>query len=1442
LFTYGVKASQCRRTRSHRNEEAGWLLKESVDRAIWDALGTIATDKQQPPKAHEEEKKKKKSKNKKKDKKLTASRQSGSDATMVSALTHVLAHTLAQDLDAALASRVSVLGLICLVERGLTPMFLSLWLNAVRASGCLNALFAASELPDSNPQEITPLPGHEDCQVIAACLNRSLSDIFRGHTRAVKAKCIVTFLDVLSPALPFLPILRDPVSQLYVQRLLNGLGGVAEAKAGGALGAYLRGPLSLHAHFFRLVLLSTPPDVALDILKRYQAQHGAVALQSMGMTEALLQVVMARGLYRFAYLAALDMNVLDTYPVIERVYREERIKQLVTRGKWQFAVLMLDQLRQRTARKWREGQRCGGREQRRGTSGVKMRTKTERRDGEGGDGSCREAVLERSKDSAGVDRREGTNGEEGAGEAEADPLVRRLGATLVKALLLQPGHLAHAARLRQLYDLEGEIPAPSPSALAEEAAVEQERYLNFPGAVQGRREAGMPAGRRKDEKGADGKRWETGREARSERAQMNVDRIYVVHDLESLQFATSTLSGVRMGAEAAWREGYPEVVGMDVEWRPALYGRYGDEREEAPRQEEAEADRSEERPHHGSEGEGEGVEEQEGGAVDAGERVGAAVAAQTEERQARTSTTTPGVASRDVDFVLGGSRGLGMGRSKRSEKQDERASILQLATRDQAFIFDLWSLAGRSPRAPAESHADGSRGGSTLRAGLDACLGPLFENACVLKLGFGLGGDLDVLRRSWPQVKAFQTLVGALDVGDLRTGSAGVVSTRPGSRAGGRGVGEGQAKGLSAVCRQWLGKDLNKAEQVSDWDARPLSASQVKYAAMDAWVLTAIFDEFCRRGSEQARREWVGRRRTFHGRKKRWMREEKEGERESEGEGQGAGTCVVKAVGGPVSGGGAAEDGMDGGHGDSSHRTSHGSDSPIETYVLEAYSSGHVPHMASTPTFPPIAFFDEDTSDPGILPADFPQALRTKSVALMVTGNLSVSTSQTKASRRTDPAKEMEEDGVVGGERGDGATGGQRPQEVTSTPLLVVAPATAKVNFSRLAAWLGLPRAALRLATADECLSVLAFPPGSIPPVGHRTPARLVLDQSLCPHPPPSFTLAPVDTLSPASPHAMPRLLCGAGAPNKVFICRPEELLGLGGANAVVAPVCSSSSTGSASSPFAPLNPLSGLPSAVCGALTGSTEGKEKGPRLAPGDKETREALTFLVDSMLGRLSKWLRVLGVDVEFHDFHLPSILSHKAATHTSTSIRPAPPGTPPPILLRAHQSKRVVLTRDRRLVESRHNALLGVYTYLVQGNDTRQQLEQVVESFEIQLDVEELMSRCSGCNAKGYVALSKEEIEARQDIPERVKRNVDTFWTCVNEECEKIYWKGEMWNKASSKFGRMIAEMTGRTERLRGPEAFDRMGERGEEEEEEEEEGEEEEEEEEEVEEVEEQCEA
>ena len=218
--------------------------------------------------------------------------------------------------------------------------------------------------------------------------------------------------------------------------------------------------------------------------------------------------------------------------------------------------------------------------------------------------------------------------------------------------------------------------------------------------------------------------------------------------------------------------------------------------------------------------------------------------------------------------------------------------------------------------------------------------------------------------------------------------------------------------------------------------------------------------------------------------------------------------------------------------------------------------------------------------------------------------------------------------------------------------------------------------------------------------------------------------------------------------------------------------------------------------SAAASVVNESVRNKSAAAAAAGGGGGQEGEIMFLVDSMLGRLSRWLRVLGVDVEFHDFNLPSILSHKGAsslTNTCKTIVPALAGTPPPILAKAHRTGRVVLTRDKRLAESRHNTLLGVRTFLIKGNDTRQQLEQVVRWFGIRLDPNELMSRCSGCNAKGYVALTPEEVAGREDVPERVKENVETFWTCVKEGCEKLYWKGEMWNKASSKFSIMIEEM-------------------------------------------------
>jgi uncharacterized protein len=138
--------------------------------------------------------------------------------------------------------------------------------------------------------------------------------------------------------------------------------------------------------------------------------------------------------------------------------------------------------------------------------------------------------------------------------------------------------------------------------------------------------------------------------------------------------------------------------------------------------------------------------------------------------------------------------------------------------------------------------------------------------------------------------------------------------------------------------------------------------------------------------------------------------------------------------------------------------------------------------------------------------------------------------------------------------------------------------------------------------------------------------------------------------------------------------------------------------------------------------------------------ESTRPQLKFAADRMLGRLAKWLRVLGQDV-IYGRHLSGAGLIHAARHEN----------------------RIILTRDRRLHFRQPQEIL-----FIESDQFREQLRQVVNRFHLVCD-NDLFSRCLTCNSR-LQPRSKESV--KEAVPDYVFLTQDNFFWCA--ECHRIYW--------------------------------------------------------------------
>ncbi|XP_055988669.1 exonuclease mut-7 homolog [Sorex fumeus] len=151
-----------------------------------------------------------------------------------------------------------------------------------------------------------------------------------------------------------------------------------------------------------------------------------------------------------------------------------------------------------------------------------------------------------------------------------------------------------------------------------------------------------------------------------------------------------------------------------------------------------------------------------------------------------------------------------------------RPSLMQLAVDGHVFLLDLLRL-WQPPGGP------GARAFCQL-------VSRLLSDPSITKLGYELAGDLRSLGTLDPSLAhAGRQLRGAVDLQ--------LVHRQMREREKTDVEAPGGPRGLSLLVQQVLGKPLDKAQQLSNWDRRPLSEGQQVYAAADVYSLLEVYRE-----------------------------------------------------------------------------------------------------------------------------------------------------------------------------------------------------------------------------------------------------------------------------------------------------------------------------------------------------------------------------------------------------------------------------------------------------------------------------------------------------------------------------------------------------------------------------------------------------------------------
>lgn len=143
--------------------------------------------------------------------------------------------------------------------------------------------------------------------------------------------------------------------------------------------------------------------------------------------------------------------------------------------------------------------------------------------------------------------------------------------------------------------------------------------------------------------------------------------------------------------------------------------------------------------------------------------------------------------------------------------------------------------------------------------------------------------------------------------------------------------------------------------------------------------------------------------------------------------------------------------------------------------------------------------------------------------------------------------------------------------------------------------------------------------------------------------------------------------------------------------------------------------------------------------------------MKFIADGMLGKLTRWLRMLGHNVKY-----------------SNRLNDAQ------LIEIAKKERRILLTRDLELYQQA--TAKGVDAFYLNGVTEEERLAEMAKRFNIKLDIDMTTSRCPKCNAR-VKPVSKDNVKDK--VEKSTFNYYSDFWECP--KCGQVYWQGAHWTR-------------------------------------------------------------